>query len=301
MMGLMTEWMAWLIYPNSGDVRYPNNSEYYNIDGSGRSLDAFYRSWIYHNILGNYNYIFFEDMAGLKPRADDKIELFPIDMEWDHFLVNNARYHGHDLSVSFDRIGDGTRYYDELPEGYSLFIDGELVLTVDRLAHLVFDPATGEAEIEGEGGVLFSKGGAAIPTALDTVVTDERTLQLMSISGMYQDGEGGFLTNEAEGAQVSATYTPSAARAASWAEKHRADGSDSTSRAVNEEKPDPKAVVDGTTVDMPFWGNDKSPNAKDSLTLTLAEPKSVDMAAIYFYNDRQPGGYAEPSKERHPQ
>ncbi|MBR6119770.1 MAG: discoidin domain-containing protein [Oscillospiraceae bacterium] len=295
MLGLMTEWMAWLIYPNSGDIRYPNNSEFYNIDGS-RTIDAFYRSWIYHNILGNYNYIFFEDMAGITPRADEKIELFPIDMEWDHFLVNNARYHGHDLTVSFDKIGDGVRYYDDLPEGYSLFLDGELVLTLDSLAHVVFDPATGEAEIEGEGSVLFSKGGSAIPTALDTVITDERTLQLMSLSGMYQKDDGTMLENLAEGAQVTATYTPANARAASWAEKHRADGSDSTSKAVNEEKPDPQAVVDGTTVDMPFWGNDQSPNAKDSLTLKLAEPKTVDMAALYFYNDRQSGGYSEPAK-----
>ena len=50
MLALMTEWMAWLIYPDSGDIRYPNNSEFYNIDG--RTLDTYYRSWIYHNILG---------------------------------------------------------------------------------------------------------------------------------------------------------------------------------------------------------------------------------------------------------
>ena len=295
MLGLMTEWMAWLIYPNSGDIRYPNNSEFYNIDGS-RTIDAFYRSWIYHNILGNYNYIFFEDMAGITPRADEKIELFPIDMEWDHFLVNNARYHGHDITVSFDKIGDETRYYNDLPEGYTLFIDGEKVLTLDRLAHVVFDPATGEVTIDGEGEVLFSKGGNAIPTAIDTVITDERTKGLMEMSGMYQDGQGGYLNNVAEGATVTASYTPANVRTASWAEKHRADGTDSTSKAVNEEKPDPQAVVDGTTVDMPFWGNDQTPNAKDTLVLKLDEAKKVDMAAIYFYNDRQNGGYAEPSK-----
>ncbi len=295
MLGLMTEWMAWLIYPNSGDIRYPNNSEYYNIDGS-RTLDAFYRSWIYHNILGNYNYIFFEDMAGITPRADEKLELFPINMEWDHFLVNNARYHGHDITVSFDKIGDETRYYDDLPEGYTLFIDGEKVLTMDRLSHVVFDPATGEVEVLDDGQVLFSKGGNAIPTAIDTVITDERTIELMSKSGMYQGEDGKMLENVAEGATVTATYTPANARAASWAEKHRADGTDNTSTAVNEEKPDPNAVVDGTTVDMPFWGNDQTPNAKDSLTLKLAEPKKVDMAAIYFYNDRQGNGYTEPEK-----
>ena len=296
MLGLMTEWMAWLIYPSSGDIRYPNNSEYYNIDGNNRSLAAFYRSGIYHNILGNYNYIFFEDMAGITPRADDKLELFPIDMEWDHFLVNNARYHGHDLTVSFDKIGDETRYYNDLPEGFSLFLDGELVLTLDSLAHVVYDPATGEVEIDGEGSVLFSKAGTPIPTAIDTEITDERTLQLLSMSGMYKAEDGGYLENLTEDATVIASYTPAVAREAAWAEKHRADGSDSSSKAVNEEKPDPQAVVDGSTVNMPFWGNDKSPNAKDSLIIRLDQTKLVDMAALYFYNDRQSGGYSEPEK-----
>jgi hypothetical protein len=68
-------------------------------------------------------------MAGIQPRADEKIELFPIDMEWDHFLVNNARYHGHDLTVCYDEIGDGTRYYEDLPEGYSLRIGFDIKQT----------------------------------------------------------------------------------------------------------------------------------------------------------------------------
>ena len=125
---------------------------------------------------------------------------------------------------------------------------------------------------------------------MNTAITEEKVLNMLEKSGVHG------MTNLAEGAEVTATFTPDKARAASWAEKHRADGSDSTSKAVNETVPDPQAVVDGTTVDMPFWGNYGSVNERDSLTLKLSSKQTVDMATLYFYNDRQTNGYSEPSK-----
>lgn len=289
MLAMMVEWMAWNIYPDSGDVRYPNNNEFYNIDG--RTLDTYYRSWIYHNILGNYNYIFFEDMAGIQPRSDEKIELSPIDFSYDHFMVNNARYHGQDITVVWDAPDDGVTYYDGLPEGYSLFINGELVFTLDELAHVIYDSSTGELEFpDGEAQIVTLNGSAAIPSAMDTSIADEKVTAMFEKSGIHG------MENLAEGAEVEATYTPSEAREAAWAEKHRADGTDPTSQAVNETVPDPQAVTDGTTVNMPFWGNYESPNEKDSLIIHLGSDREVDMAALYFYNDRQTGGYAEPEK-----
>lgn len=47
---------------------------------------------------------------------------------------------------------------------------------------------------------------------------------------------------------------------------------------------------------MPFWGNYGSVNERDSLTLKLSSKQTVDMATLYFYNDRQTNGYSEPSK-----
>ena len=288
MLAMMAEWMAWNVYPDAGDIRYPNNNEFHNIDG--RTYENYYRSWIYHNILGNYTYLFIEDMAGIQPRADEKIELSPIDFSYDHFMVNNARYHGHDLTVVWDKPDDGKTWYD-LPEGYSLYIDGALAFTLKDLAHVVYDSATKTIEFpDGAVEIVTNNGGAAIPTAMNTAITEEKVLNMLEKSGMHG------MTNLAEGAEVTATFTPDKARAASWAEKHRADGSDSTSKAVNETVPDPQAVVDGTTVDMPFWGNYGSVNERDSLTLKLSSKQTVDMATLYFYNDRQTNGYSEPSK-----
>ena len=289
MLAMMAEWMAWNVYPDAGDIRYPNNNEFHNIDG--RTYENYYRSWIYHNILGNYTYLFIEDMAGIQPRSDEKIELSPIDFSYDHFMVNNARYHGHDLTVVWDKPDDGKTWYNECPEGYSLYIDGTLAFTLKDLAHVVYDSATKEISFpDGAVEIVTNNGGAAIPTAMNTAITEEKVLNMLEKSGMHG------MTNLAEGAEVTATFTPDKARAASWAEKHRADGSDSTSKAVNETVPDPQAVVDGTTVDMPFWGNYGSVNERDSLTLKLSSKQTVDMATLYFYNDRQTNGYSEPSK-----
>ena len=289
MLAMMAEWMAWNVYPDAGDIRYPNNNEFHNIDG--RTYENYYRSWIYHNILGNYTYLFIEDMAGIQPRSDEKIELSPIDFSYDHFMVNNARYHGHDLTVVWDKPDDGKTWYNECPEGYSLYIDGTLAFTLKDLAHVVYDSATKEISFpDGAVEIVTNNGGAAIPTAMNTAITEKKVLNMLEKSGMHG------MTNLAEGAEVTATFTPDKARAASWAEKHRADGSDSTSKAVNETAPDPQAVVDGTTVDMPFWGNYGSVNERDSLTLKLSSKQTVDMATLYFYNDRQTNGYSEPSK-----
>ena len=289
MLAMMAEWMAWNVYPDAGDIRYPNNNEFHNIDG--RTYENYYRSWIYHNILGNYTYLFIEDMAGIQPRSDEKIELSPIDFSYDHFMVNNVRYHGHDLTVVWDKPDDGKTWYNECPEGYSLYIDGTLAFTLKDLAHVVYDSATKEISFpDGAVEIVTNNGGAAIPTAMNTAITEEKVLNMLEKSGMHG------MTNLAEGAEVTATFTPDKARAASWAEKHRADGSDSTSKAVNETVPDPQAVVDGTTVDMPFWGNYGSVNERDSLTLKLSSKQTVDMATLYFYNDRQTNGYSEPSK-----
>ena len=289
MLAMMAEWMAWNVYPDAGDVRYPNNNEFHNIDG--RTYENYYRSWIYHNILGNYTYLFIEDMAGIQPRSDEKIELSPIDFSYDHFMVNNARYHGHDLTVVWDKPDDGKTWYNECPEGYSLYIDGTLAFTLKDLAHVVYDSATKEISFpDGAVEIVTNNGGAAIPTAMNTAITEEKVLNMLEKSGVHG------MTNLAEGAEVTATFTPDKARAASWAEKHRADGRDSTSKAVNETVPDPQAVVDGTTVDMPFWGNYGSVNERDSLTLKLSSKQTVDMATLYFYNDRQTNGYSEPSK-----
>ena len=284
MLASMVEWCAWCVFPDGGDVRYPNNSEFFNADRTDDPCGKgdFYRSWIYHNILGNYIYIFIEDMAGIRPRSDGMIELDPIDFGYAHFAVDNLRYHGRDVSIFYN--ADGA--YTDIPQGYSLYLDGTCVLTVDALARLVYDPATGFVETDAR--VLHASPGGKLSPALGAS-PDEKTVRLLTKTGLT--GE-----NLALGACVDASYTPDRARETPWAEKHRADGNDPTSRAVNEFAPTPAAVTDGRTVCMPFWGNHGSEDEFDTLTITLPHPKTFDTLAVYFYCDRQPGGYSYPRR-----
>ena len=78
-----------------------------------RTTHTLGRSGIHHNILGAYNFMIIDDIAGVRPRLDDVVELWPIDVGYDHFTVNNLSYHGSDLTVVWDKPGDGTRHYGE--------------------------------------------------------------------------------------------------------------------------------------------------------------------------------------------
>ena len=184
MLSAIVEWCAWNI-SDGGDVRYPNNSEFFNAD---RATDPtgkgdYYRSWIYHNILGNYIFTFVEDMAGLRPRADGKIELDPIDFGYGHFAVDNLRYHGADVSIIYN--GDGA--YDKAStseRGYSLYIDGVRAVTTASPCHIIYDPETGTVDLPSGGKLLYSALTRKLASALDIKTFDERSEELLSRAGI---------------------------------------------------------------------------------------------------------------------
>lgn len=326
MLSMLTAWQAYEVFPSvngSGNTLYPNNNEYfYNYN---RNTKTYSRSGIYHDVLGNFNYIFIEDMAGLRPRADSIIELAPIDFnpvnmdlpnaadfKYDHFMVNNIRYHGKDLTIVWDDPDNEEPSY-LAPQGYSLYIDGERVFTIDRLAKVLYDTETGQLTVDGvvvdADDVIYLKddGIQEIPDVDEIDLNNDinpKVVENFKKAGIDLELD---LTNRNNLAQLpgtvaEASYT-AAARAASWFEKHRADGSDSTSKAVNEEPPSPAAAIDGTTVGQPFWGNNASPNETDWLKITFPSPQTFNNVKIFFYNDRDGfgngtagKGYAEPEK-----
>ena len=94
-------WNAWAQYVG-GNTQWPDANEFW-ADWNGASIN--YRSWIHHNILGSSNWTVIEDVAGLRPRNDAKVELSPINIGWIHFAVNNLRYRNADLSHRLGRPG----------------------------------------------------------------------------------------------------------------------------------------------------------------------------------------------------
>ena len=47
-------------------------------------------------------------LAGLRPRADEVIEVKPLvpDGTWDYFCLDNVLYHGRTLTILYDKSGN---------------------------------------------------------------------------------------------------------------------------------------------------------------------------------------------------
>ncbi|MFW6090322.1 MAG: PKD domain-containing protein [Actinomycetota bacterium] len=137
----LLEWLTWVQY-DDGDNRLPNNNEFFsNWDPDDQD---FGRSNIHHNILGAYNFMIIDDIAGVRPRLDDVLELWPIDVGYDYFAVNNLSYHGKDLTVVWDRVD---HYGPDVPDGFSVYLDGQRLFTLDEPAHVTFDGETAEVTV----------------------------------------------------------------------------------------------------------------------------------------------------------
>jgi hypothetical protein len=86
-----------------------------------------------------YNHSTFNDLLitgliGLRPRADNLIEVNPLlpQEKWDWFCLDKVRYHGHDLTILWDR--DGSRYHQG--KGLRLYVDGKPVAHADELQRI---------------------------------------------------------------------------------------------------------------------------------------------------------------------
>jgi len=91
-----------------------------------------------------YNHSTFNDLmitglVGLRPRLDNTIEVNPLIPEgkWDWFCLDNVLYHGHNITILWDK--DGTRYYRG--KGLRVFVDGKEVGHSDTLSLLVCENA----------------------------------------------------------------------------------------------------------------------------------------------------------------
>lgn len=86
-----------------------------------------------------YNHSTFNDLvitgiAGLRPRADNIIEINPLlpDNSWDYFCLDNIRYHDHNLTIIWDKSGG--KYHQG--KGLLILVDGLLMAQRDTLGKL---------------------------------------------------------------------------------------------------------------------------------------------------------------------
>jgi len=86
----------------------------------------------------DYNHSTFCDLVisgliGLRPRADDTVEVNPlVPAAWDYFCLDNIRYHGHWLTILYDRMGE--RY--NKGKGIRVFSDGKEIAASEKLTRV---------------------------------------------------------------------------------------------------------------------------------------------------------------------
>jgi hypothetical protein len=92
------------------------------LTGSWAGHDTFYHSE--HYFHSAYVDLVITGLVGLRPRADDSLVVNPLaPARWDWFALDGVSYHGHTVSIVWDR--DGSRYGQG--GGLMLFVDGRKV------------------------------------------------------------------------------------------------------------------------------------------------------------------------------
>lgn len=290
------DWGAWLNCIVEGDTSYMDSAEFFwtsgfEMDGNVNSTPTgnIIRSWIHHDTLGMMDYTVIEDMAGLQPREDNKIELWPVGINYDYFVVDNIRYHDQDLTIVWQDPAKAA-HYEGIPTGFSLYVGKERVFTTNEMSHVIYNPETGKVElptgdVEGAVGdnsktqILFEKGSATpVATANDTSLADNaRAVDIFNKAGID-------LEHHNENLALNATVSSSYIAPDSSIDKVK-DGSTVTAGSVtitDAKKTQHTALFKGT------------PNAADSIEFDFGEAKDVDNVKIYFYNNRLINGYGTP-------
>jgi hypothetical protein len=273
----MIEWQAWNEYVG-GDNQFPDNNEFFfNWDPTTQTLG---RSFIHHDTLGSFNWMMYQDVAGLQPRMDNQLELWPIDMGYDHFAIDNISYHGADLTIVWQKPG-GKIYYPAAPAGYSVYVNGNRAFTVDQLAHVLWNSATGAVQVlDGSGAQVTFHAPRTLQAANQVSLSgNARIVDAFQKAGLDLTAPPG-LNDLALGKAATASFTTtSPARLAT----------------------DPANAVDGFTISglpvvsgsyvgtNPIWGDQGSPNAQDWLQVDFGTRTQLNDVRLYFYDNKQFG------------
>lgn len=92
------------------------------IVGLKRSLHYFHSGYIDLILSG---------LVGIRPSADDKLEVNPLAADISYFRAENILYHGHDIAVQWDATG--SRYGTA---GLQVFVDGKMLASSPTLTRL---------------------------------------------------------------------------------------------------------------------------------------------------------------------
>ena len=86
-----------------------------------------------HYFHSSYNDLIISGLVGLRPRQDNIVEVNPLVPDsWNYFALDGVFYHGHNLSIVWDK--DGTRY--NRGRGLMIIADGKRIASAPKLSKL---------------------------------------------------------------------------------------------------------------------------------------------------------------------
>ena len=81
-----------------------------------------YYYWSNHYNHSSYNNLVISGLCGIRPLEGDTLDINPlVDNSINYFCLDGVLYHGHQLTVVYDR--DGSKY--KLGKGLTVFVDGK--------------------------------------------------------------------------------------------------------------------------------------------------------------------------------
>jgi len=98
-----------------------NLVENYDPDKGGPVV---YYYWSNHYLHSSYNNLVISGLCGIRPSDDDSLVINPlVDSTINYFCLSGLNYHGHKLTVVFDK--EGTKY--NAGRGLTIYVDGQKV------------------------------------------------------------------------------------------------------------------------------------------------------------------------------
>lgn len=87
------------------------------------NFSLFYSNHSDHYAHSTYTDNILGDLIGIQPQSGDVFKVNPLVLPtWDYFIAENIPYHGHNITVLYDR--DGSRY--QAGSGLQIYVNGEL-------------------------------------------------------------------------------------------------------------------------------------------------------------------------------
>ena len=88
-----------------------------------------YYYWSNHYNHSSFNNLVISGLCGIRPSEGDTLDINPLlDSSIQYFCIDDVLYHGHKLTVVYDR--DGDKY--KVGKGLTVFVDGKKAVLVDK-------------------------------------------------------------------------------------------------------------------------------------------------------------------------